>query len=478
MKYILLCLGCFLCHFSLKSQNPINKIDALLRAYEEIGYNAVIFAGNKDSVQYSKAIGFKDIRKKVPMELSTSFKIESAGKLFTATRIMQLVEEKKLKVDDNINQYLPELKIPNGHLITIHHLLNHTSGLASHWETSQFNPSKNYSLEEIVAATPLRFSNPGEKTYYSNTAYFILAGLIEKIDGMPFHQSIHKNIFLPAGMKQTGPLTENKLPPGTALPYYQVTTSEYAEDTTSYIASTQLGAGGWISTAGDLFKFAQAYLKNKYLSNETINIQLTANETKADTSMGFRYGVMKLNGNKDIPAIFGHNGGGRGFSVDVFFEKKSGTIVVMCANLYGVGYGITRNIFYAMLKDSLATNISSPAHIALGSAIRKKGTGYLLKEPDSLFKELNINPSERLLINTAENFMQIKDYSTARDILKVTRSKYPESSNALLISGKVAIKLNEISAAKELLNSAIALASKNKDQYVLDEAGKLINNLN
>lgn len=475
MKSILLPIAFLLFFSSLKGQSNLHRLDSLLKEYKELGYHAVVIAGNRDSIQYRKAIGYKNISSRQPMQLNTSFKIESAGKMFTATRVMQLVAQNKIALHKDINHYLPELNIPNGDRITVHHLLNHTSGLASHWETAQFDPQKIYTLKELVAATPVRFNVPGERSYYSNTAYFILAGLIEKIDGIPFHESINKYIFKPAGMNHTGPLSENRLPADAALPYYQITTQEYAEDTTKYIASTQLGAGGWISTAEDLFKFLRAYLTEKLLDQNIIHTQLTADGSKQDTASGFRYGVMRLPGTKDLPSIFGHNGGGRGFSVDAFFEKQSGTIVVMCSNLYGVGYGITRNIFFALLKDSLATQVAPPAHIALGTIIRKKGTSYLLEQKEKIFEEISVMPTERLLINTAENFMQINDHTTARDILTLTRSMFPNSDNAFLVSGRVAMALQDKSSAKELLQQALVLAEKNNNQYVIDEAKKLMN---
>ena len=458
------------------AQDKTKELDSLMDRYKALGWNVVVMAGTAKGPLYQKAIGWENIEEKKPMRLNTLFKTESVGKMFTAVRLLQLLERGKVRLQDSVNAYLPELNIPNGNNITLHHLLMHTSGLGSHWDTPDFDFSKRYTLPEIVASTPLIFNTPGERRYYSNTGYFLLARIIEKHDGLPFYQSIEKNIFKPAGMKFTTVIKENRLPNGTAQPYYQVSATEFAPDTTKYTASTDMGAGGWISTAGDLYRFLQAYLSGKFLKPETMQLQQTANGSVADTTAGFRYGVALLETSFKQPALYGHNGGGRGFSVDMFFEPVSGQIVVMCANMYGVGYGLSTQFFARLLDKKIPPPLgTSPVRFV--NALREKGTAAFENDPDNFFKSIGLAKSERTLQAVVENLSRIGDYKTAAAVLSTARNAFPGSTYLLYQSGLVARALHNKEEAIAFFKDARREAELKKDTYLVQMSDKHLKEL-
>ena len=142
----------------------------------------------------------------VPATENTVYQLASVTKTFTATAIMMLVEEGKLGLDDKITARLPDLPAA-WEEVTVRHLLNHTSGIKSYTSVRDFfkTARKDYAQREIldlVAKEPLEFA-PGEKWNYSNTGYFLLGMLIEKVTGKPYGEVLDERIFKPLGMTHT-----------------------------------------------------------------------------------------------------------------------------------------------------------------------------------------------------------------------------------------------------------------------------------
>src|ERR671913_1649541 len=110
-------------------QTKIEKIDKLIQAYTDYGkFNGSVLVAEKGKVIYKKGFGSADIEWNIPNRPDTKHRLGSITKQFTAMLIMQLVEQGKLKLDVPISAYLPEYPKKNGEVITIHHLLTHSSG--------------------------------------------------------------------------------------------------------------------------------------------------------------------------------------------------------------------------------------------------------------------------------------------------------------------------------------------------------------
>lgn len=125
--------------------------------------------------------------------------------MFTVVSILQLVESGQLRLDQTVKELLPESQLKNADKITVHHLLNHTSGLKSPWDHPKWSFKKNYAQEEIVKLIeelPLAFDQPGKQMYYSNAGYTVLGWIIEKKTGLAFDQYFQKHLFSKLGMTQ------------------------------------------------------------------------------------------------------------------------------------------------------------------------------------------------------------------------------------------------------------------------------------
>jgi len=457
-----------------KTQPAIQRIDSIVSAYEALNRNAVVIVGNKNGMLYQRTVGYSNIEAKRKMKTTDLFKTESAGKLFTGVRIMQLIKEGKLDLQQTLAYYLPDWKLQNADKITLHHMLNHSSGLTSPWEHPDFDFAKEYDdaqMKTLIESCSLAFNTPGERKYYSNNAYILLGKIIEKTDGMLFEASMRKYIFEPAGMKHTQPLNAFRLPENCALPYYQVTASKFVRDSTPYTPSRNMGAGGWISTAEDLFLFAKAYLNEVYYPAEWIDKQITQNGTIEKGKSGFRYGMTRLETTFKEPYIYGHNGGGKGFTVDVFFEPVTGSIVVMCANQYGVAYDLTANLFSAVLDKPLHSKPQHSAPVKLTDAIVTRGATALLADTAAFFRSLGISkPSERLFSSVMDNLTAIGELTSATVLAQTARSYYPQQIDFVFRLADLALALQDRIQARTHYTTAKQMAEEQKTEYFIRKA--------
>src|SRR6185369_8864309 len=186
------------------------KIDELMRAYN--GYKQFNGAGlvaENGKVIFKKGYGMANMEWNIPIETDTKFRLGSITKQFTSMLIMQLVQENKIKLDGKLTDYLTDYRKDTGDRITIHQLLNHTSGIPSYTSLPNFfqDISRNpYSVSDFVkkfTSGDLEFE-PGAKWNYNNSGYFLLGAIIERVTGKPYEQVLKERILDPVGMKNTG----------------------------------------------------------------------------------------------------------------------------------------------------------------------------------------------------------------------------------------------------------------------------------
>lgn len=192
------------------AQDHAAKIQELLSlAHKYRQFNGSALVAENGKVVYKGAYGQANMEWNIPNTPDTKFRLGSITKQFTATAIMQLVEQGKIKLDAKLSDYLPEYRKDTGSKVTIHHLLTHTSGIPSYTGQPGFfeDVSRNpYKVDEFVkkyASGDLQFE-PGSKFSYNNSGYFLLGAIIERVTGKPYEQVLKENIFDPLGMKNTG----------------------------------------------------------------------------------------------------------------------------------------------------------------------------------------------------------------------------------------------------------------------------------
>ncbi len=159
-------------------------------------------------VVYKNGFGLANMEYDIPNTPSTIFHVASVSKQFTAMCILLLESEGKLNINDDIRKYIPEM--PDlGHVITIKHLMHHTSGLRDQWELlflagwrSDDVITQEHLLKAIMRQKALNFE-PGTKFLYSNTGYTLMAEIVKRVSGKPITIFAKENIFDPLKMDNT-----------------------------------------------------------------------------------------------------------------------------------------------------------------------------------------------------------------------------------------------------------------------------------
>ncbi|CAI8702522.1 D-alanyl-D-alanine carboxypeptidase [Brevibacillus sp. IT-7CA2] len=276
----------------------------------------IVAAGLSDGEYWSYAAGVANLEDKSPMEPNFTFRIGSVTKSFVATVVLQLVQEKKLNLDDSVEKWLPGVVQGNGYdgnKITIRQLLNQTSGIASYTSVEMRHATSfpQYTVDDLVRmglAKPPVFQ-PGSGWDYSNTNTVLAGLIIQKVTGETYDVQIKKRILDPLQMTDTSFSGSNPKIPGQHATGYNMDVSGNLYDFTEYNPSWANAAGEMISTGKDLTIFFSALLGGKLLNGEMLK-QMT---TGVDSPFG-KYGLgiyeVTLPNGK---TYWGHGGGIHGF---------------------------------------------------------------------------------------------------------------------------------------------------------------------
>ena len=262
------------------------------------GCISVLKDGN---VIFEKSYGYADLPNKRCNELNTRFATASAGKVFVAVGILQLIEAGKLNFEDTVGDLLDfDLKAIDGK-ITVRQLLCHTSGIPDYFDESimseydeLWKDYPNYKIRTSSDLIPLFIDKPmmypaGERFHYNNTGFVVLGLIIEKITGQLFDKYLQKNIFEPCGMFDTGYYELDRLPANCANAYiFDRERKEYYTNIYS-VDVKGTGAGGAFTAVTDVNKFWSNLLGGKLISAEMLERMLCLQSS--DESDYYGYGV-------------------------------------------------------------------------------------------------------------------------------------------------------------------------------------------
>lgn len=280
------------------------------------------------------AYGLANVELNAPATAATIYEIGSITKSFTATVVMDLVEEGKIVLDEPIPTYLPDLpEAWKG--VTVRHLLTHTSGIPSYTEAGDFLQlaRTEHKPEEIVAmvsAQSLDFS-PGERWAYCNTGYYLLGLIVEKVAGAPFARVLSERVLEPLDLKHTRPNVPSAVIPNRSAGYGRMFGVLLNRD--SLAPSSAAAAGFLLSDVDDLLKWADAQQQDRILTSESRRL-MTTPVTLNDGSTnpyGFGWVNRKRLGHRRID----HGGGTAGFSSLLTSYPDDGLSIAILANLSG-----------------------------------------------------------------------------------------------------------------------------------------------
>ncbi|MCW3109700.1 MAG: serine hydrolase [Segetibacter sp.] len=296
---------------------------------KETGVTALVSKNGK--VIYKRALGMANLELNVPMQFNNVFRIGSVTKQFTAVAILQLMEKGKLNLQDEITRFIPNYPT-QGNTITIEHLLSHTSGIRDFTsiKDNEKRSAIDYTPKEMIdyfKGQPMRFA-PGTKWEYSNSNYFILGYIIERITGKTYGQYLEENFFKPLHMNNSFYTGNSTVIRNKASGY---TRGNKELENARYISMTQpYAAGSILSTAEDLFKWNQAVQSHKLLKKETLDKALTRYKLNDGAETNYGYG-WRLGYIQESSSIW-HGGLIDGFMSMAMYLPKEDVFVTVLSN--------------------------------------------------------------------------------------------------------------------------------------------------
>lgn len=418
------------------AQSNDKEIEELIDLYHEYGkFNGSVLVAEQGKIVYQKGHGMANMEWDIPNSTNTKHRLGSVSKQFTAMLILQLASDGKLDLQAPINNYLPDY--PNAHEtpITTHHLLTHTSGIPNYTAFTDFfkDMSRNpYSPDEFVETfkdKKLDFM-PGEKFSYSNSGYFLLGALIEKISGKSYETMLHENIFTPLNMNDSGYDNHKDILKNRATGY-----EKYGDGfiNSNYIdMSIPYAAGSLYSTVEDLYTWDQALYGNKMLSKEYMELYFKP-QIKAygnyDYAYGWAVGYDKIGSSTDSIYTITHGGGINGFNTIISRAPSDQSLVVLLNNTGGAPLtGMTQSIrailkgkSYELPKESGAYKVLAEIQnegIEAGETLYKK-----IKDDETYdFNENQMNEIGYLLMGEDKT-------AEALAVFKWNMEAYPKSFN-------------------------------------------------
>jgi CubicO group peptidase (beta-lactamase class C family) len=269
------------------------RLKAYMDGHSELShFSGAVLVVKDGQVLLRQGYGFADREWGVRNSADTKFRIASVSKPFTAVAILQLVERGKLSLDDPLEKYLPGF--PKGDKITLHMMLTHTSGLANNHDfevATEMTTTPEKALE-IIRKMPLEFE-AGTANGYSNTAFFLLSLILEKVSGQTYGDYLAQHVAKPAGLIDTRVYEPTAIMPGKARHYRRSSYSLYAPMENERFWNYQMfqGHGNLVSTVDDLRRFAEALDGTALLSAESKARMFANHVEKFGVSAGYGIGI-------------------------------------------------------------------------------------------------------------------------------------------------------------------------------------------
>jgi CubicO group peptidase (beta-lactamase class C family) len=313
---------------------------------------------SEGEVVWSKGYGLRSVSPSRPALADTPFMLASVSKTVTATAVMQLVEDGVLALDDDIDDILgfpvDNPRVPGDEVITVRHLLTHTSGLADDDFVYGGYPGEPDSLY-VLGDSPIALGTflegyyvpggdwydavanftpyaPGTSYLYSNVATALLGYLVEASTGTPLDDWCDANIFVPLAMANTGWHLADFSVSAVAMPYESFGGDFYEYGQYGY---PDYPNGQLRSSAADLARYLAAYANGgalgavRILEETTVDAMLTVQFPSVDPTQGLSWYYETIAGRD----VVGHNGGDYGVTTDMFFDPASGDGAIVLVNV-------------------------------------------------------------------------------------------------------------------------------------------------
>lgn len=390
MKLVLTFWACsLLCFHTVLAQTADLRtaLDAFFQKAAANGYSGSVLVAHKGAVLLEKGYGMQDPEAGKAQGAKTVFSIGSITKQFTAAAILKLEDQGKLSVQDPLSKYFPDAPAMRKGT-TIHQLLTHSAGFPGAMGDDYELPTTADFVQQAFASEAL--FPPGAGYEYSNVGYSLLGIIVEKVSGKTYEQYLHDNLWLPAGMTQTGYLLPGHKPAALAVGYRDgqrwgtALDRPWGPDGPGWHLKAN---GGVLSTAGDMYRWYEALLTDKVLSAAARAKYFTKHVLENNGQTHYGYGWVVVD-HPDFGRQIWHNGGNGVYNAFMGFSPDTKTCIIVSSN---TNQKISDD--YALVVSNMLAGKHSP----LSDATLQRWSGHY-QLPDGTGFDLRFNELNHALI--------------------------------------------------------------------------------
>lgn len=429
------------CVAALLADDKASRIEELMSAYHgNRQFNGAILVAENGRIIYKRGFGFANFEWEIPNTPDTKFRLGSITKQFTAAVILQLVNEGKLRLDDKLSQYVVDYPKKTAEAVTIHQLLNHTSGIPSYTGLPNFfrdkarNPYAPLELVKEFWNMDLEFE-AGSKFRYNNSGYHLLGIIIEKVTGKTYAEALDARIFKPLKMTSSGYDLNQPLLSKRAGAYARtldgIENAPYLDMTIPY------SAGSLYSTVEDLYVWDQALYRDGVLPAKSRELMFTPH--LENYAYGWVVRKSKAPGSERAITVIGHGGGIHGFSTLIERIPEDRHVIILLNNTGGTRLEEMSQSIRKVLYGQPAAKPKQPAIDALYRMILQQNVQAAVKacrewKADAA-SAYDVNPGELAML--ADHLYKRKRTAEAEEIAKLNVELHPKGPPAHYSLGEI-----------------------------------------
>ena len=452
------------------SQIKVEEIDQLLVKYKELQqFNGSALVAHQGKVILKKGYGMANMEWDIPNTPETKHRLGSVTKQFTAMLILQLAAEGKIDLEAPILTYLPDYPQDKAEIITTHNLLTHSSGIPNYTAFPDFFEKKSQTYQspddfiKEFQDMALDFE-PGERFSYSNSGYFLLGVILEKVSGKTYDALLEEKILQPLNMKDTGYDLHSTILKKRATGYkkrgFDYVNSRYLDMSLPY------AAGAMYSTIEDLYKWDQALYTNKLLPQDFMDMYFKKhiNVGNEDAyAYGWMVGEQNIGNTTESTKVIGHGGGINGFNTLIKRYPEQKTLVVLLNNTGGAPLnsiaqsilGIVYDKSYDIPKASIAQEMRN----IISDDDFNSALVFFKENEDSNNYDFNEDEMNAL----GYELMGENQYKQASVIFQLNVDRFPNSSNVYDSYAESLMQLGNTQQAISIYKKSLELNRNNQN---------------
>ncbi|MGI9532237.1 serine hydrolase [Lutimonas sp.] len=453
--------------FDVSAQSHKDKIDALLHKYKEYEqFNGSVLVADQGELILSGGYGMANMEWDMENDAETKHRLGSISKQFTSMLIMLLVAEGKLDLQVPITTYLTDYPKNTGDLINTHQLLTHSSGIPNYTSFPNFFDEKSRNPYEVdvfigeFSDLELEFE-PGGKFRYSNSGYFLLGAIIEKITGNSYEQELHDRIFTPLNMNNTG-FDHHATILKKRAAGYEKNGNNYSN--ANYLdMSIPYAAGSLYSTADDLYIWDQALRNNTLLSKENADLMFGEHIKAWGGFYGYGWGIQKRysDSKKDTVMEYSHGGGINGFNTLITRVPAEKNVVILLNNTGRVALNDIARAINAILDDKPYKMPKLSIANALLETYSNEGVAKGREQYEALKDNTEYKLDEGDMNRAGYSLLQNGKKKEAIDIFSINVMEFPKSSNTYDSLGEAYLEDGQKELALKNYKKAFEMNPKN-----------------